>query len=219
MGVSIIYNIVGLLVCASSFLFLFIRPRPCSNGGIDPWLLNGPKKETHSRHRQFLDDPQRLTLRSLPSPLPLPMPASLLFIVFLASFGIYCVGIIMPSTFSAPVPPTYYLFSTFRLFFHEAFLLFCFFAFLLFSAVFRGAGKVQRFVLCASSALYFYYRIHERVALLLCMTGAFGFIIYDPSQKRVKIMDNQVCTHSPLTCPLHTNSGCGKERRMLIGPW
>ena len=21
------------------------------------------------------------------------------------------------------------------------------------------------------------------------------------------------------TCPLHTNSGCGKERRMLVGPW
>ena len=21
------------------------------------------------------------------------------------------------------------------------------------------------------------------------------------------------------TCPLHTNSGCGKERRVLIGPW
>ena len=21
------------------------------------------------------------------------------------------------------------------------------------------------------------------------------------------------------TCPLHTNSGCGKERRILIGPW
>ena len=21
------------------------------------------------------------------------------------------------------------------------------------------------------------------------------------------------------TCPLHSNSGCGKERRMLIGPW
>ena len=21
------------------------------------------------------------------------------------------------------------------------------------------------------------------------------------------------------TCPFHTNSGCGKERRMLIGPW
>ena len=21
------------------------------------------------------------------------------------------------------------------------------------------------------------------------------------------------------TCPLHTNSGCGKEKRMLIGPW
>ena len=138
MGVSIIYNIVGLLVCASSFLFLFIRPRPCSNGGIDPWLLNGPKKETHSRHRQFLDDPQRLTLRSLPSPLPLPMPASLLFIVFLASFGIYCVGIIMPSTFSAPVPPTYYLFSTFRLFFHEAFLHFCFFAFF---GGFSGGGE------------------------------------------------------------------------------
>ena len=103
----------------------------------------------------------------------------------------------MTSTFSAPVPPTY-SFSTFRLF-HEAFL---FFIFLFFLAVFRGAGKVQRFVLCASSALYFYYRIHERVALLLCMAGAFGFIIYDPSQKRVKIMGNQVCTHSPLICPL-----------------
>ena len=23
----------------------------------------------------------------------------------------------------------------------------------------------------------------------------------------------------PSTCPLHTNSGCGKERRILIGPW
>ena len=22
-----------------------------------------------------------------------------------------------------------------------------------------------------------------------------------------------------LTCPLHTNSACGKERRILIGPW
>ena len=22
-----------------------------------------------------------------------------------------------------------------------------------------------------------------------------------------------------LSCPLHTNSGCGKERRILIGPW
>ena len=21
------------------------------------------------------------------------------------------------------------------------------------------------------------------------------------------------------TCPLHTNSGCGKEGRILIGPW
>ena len=21
------------------------------------------------------------------------------------------------------------------------------------------------------------------------------------------------------TCPLHTNSGCGKERRISIGPW
>ena len=21
------------------------------------------------------------------------------------------------------------------------------------------------------------------------------------------------------TCPLHTNSGCGKERRIFIGPW
>ena len=21
------------------------------------------------------------------------------------------------------------------------------------------------------------------------------------------------------TCPLQTNSGCGKERRILIGPW
>ena len=21
------------------------------------------------------------------------------------------------------------------------------------------------------------------------------------------------------TCPFHTNSGCGKERRILVGPW
>ena len=28
------------------------------------------------------------------------------------------------------------------------------------------------------------------------------------------------CTLSTLsTCPLHTNGGCGKERRILIGPW
>ena len=28
-------------------------------------------------------------------------------------------------------------------------------------------------------------------------------------------------THAGIlsTCPLHTNSGCGKERRILIGPW
>ena len=27
--------------------------------------------------------------------------------------------------------------------------------------------------------------------------------------------------HTPVlsTCPLHTNSGCGKERRILIDPW
>ena len=29
------------------------------------------------------------------------------------------------------------------------------------------------------------------------------------------------CSAPPVlsTCPLHTNSGCGKERRILIGPW
>ena len=28
-------------------------------------------------------------------------------------------------------------------------------------------------------------------------------------------------SHPPVlsTCPLHTNNGCGKERRILIGPW
>ena len=31
----------------------------------------------------------------------------------------------------------------------------------------------------------------------------------------------QQCKISPVlsTCPLHTNSGCGKERQILIGPW
>ena len=33
-----------------------------------------------------------------------------------------------------------------------------------------------------------------------------------------------VCSHLlgpsySSTCPLHTNSGCGEERRILIGPW
>ena len=30
-----------------------------------------------------------------------------------------------------------------------------------------------------------------------------------------------MCDHTPVlsACPLHTNSGCGKERRILIGPW
>ena len=27
------------------------------------------------------------------------------------------------------------------------------------------------------------------------------------------------CPPVLLTCPLHTNSGCGKERHILIGPW
>ena len=32
---------------------------------------------------------------------------------------------------------------------------------------------------------------------------------------------NRYETCSPVlsTCPLHTNSGCGKERRILFGPW
>ena len=34
-------------------------------------------------------------------------------------------------------------------------------------------------------------------------------------------IDHLMCASlfSPSTCPLHTNSGCGKERRILIGPW
>ena len=30
-----------------------------------------------------------------------------------------------------------------------------------------------------------------------------------------------VCRRTPVlsTCPLHTNSGCGKERRIIIDPW
>ena len=30
------------------------------------------------------------------------------------------------------------------------------------------------------------------------------------------IVRKYVCMY---VCPLHTNSGCGKERRILIGPW
>ena len=29
---------------------------------------------------------------------------------------------------------------------------------------------------------------------------------------------SRVPRHELSTCPLHTNSGCGKERRILIGP-
>ena len=33
----------------------------------------------------------------------------------------------------------------------------------------------------------------------------------------IEVTDNKMPVLS--TCPLHTNSGCGKERRTLIGPW
>ena len=31
--------------------------------------------------------------------------------------------------------------------------------------------------------------------------------------------ENNLLTPVLSTCPLHANSGCGKERRILIGPW
>ena len=39
-------------------------------------------------------------------------------------------------------------------------------------------------------------------------------------QKKTTIL-LRYCTVPPVlsTCPLHTNSGCGKERRILIGSW
>ena len=40
----------------------------------------------------------------------------------------------------------------------------------------------------------------------------------------LEVLANNYCYTSLIsvpfsTCPLHTNSGCGKERRILIGPW
>ena len=44
-------------------------------------------------------------------------------------------------------------------------------------------------------------------------------IITSQTRKRAKL-HHQRGVNSPVlsTCPLHTNSGCGKERRILIGP-
>ena len=39
--------------------------------------------------------------------------------------------------------------------------------------------------------------------------------------KHIKVCNicDEVRTPVLSTCPLHTNSGCGKERRILIDPW
>ena len=39
---------------------------------------------------------------------------------------------------------------------------------------------------------------------------------------RIQYINKKNMYHIPpvlSTCPLHTNSGCGKEGRILIGPW
>ena len=44
---------------------------------------------------------------------------------------------------------------------------------------------------------------------------------YEVSMLKVRAVPVQYQYSTPVlsTCPLHTNSGCGKERRILIGPW
>ena len=39
--------------------------------------------------------------------------------------------------------------------------------------------------------------------------------LYNERDPQESWMDTAVLS----TCPLHTNSGCGKERRIFIGPW
>ena len=54
-----------------------------------------------------------------------------------------------------------------------------------------------------------------------------NMVLHGLREIRVSVRgDRQMClfVHSTIplvlsACPLHTNSGCGKERRILIGPW
>ena len=54
----------------------------------------------------------------------------------------------------------------------------------------------------------------DHCTVLCCVSRVF-------SRLQLLIVALVDCMYSPglSTCPLHTNSGCGKERRILIDPW
>ena len=69
----------------------------------------------------------------------------------------------------------------------------------------------------------------DNAAVVICTSMAssnfVSAVVLDISRKATGVKEIVVdCIDMGLppvfsTCPLHTNSGCGKERRIFIGPW
>ena len=93
----------------------------------------------------------------------------------------------------------------------------------------RSTFLIPRYTL--QYALMFSSRLNElfpRLGLSTCMS--FGLLSYLPmhhcfhrafflATTSASLLSSRFTPPVLSTCPLHTNSGCGKERRILIGPW
>ena len=63
--------------------------------------------------------------------------------------------------------------------------------------------------------LYLYNeRDPQEYCTMTLKSTRFG-VLYNERDPQESWMDTAVLS----TCPLHTNSGCGEERRIFIGPW
>ena len=71
-------------------------------------------------------------------------------------------------------------------------------------------------------------RAGDHVAVVTCTSMASSnFVraaVLDISRKAIAVKERAACIDRGLlpvlsTCPLQTNSGCGKERPIFIGPW
>ena len=65
------------------------------------------------------------------------------------------------------------------------------------------------------------FSTYSPVALMVFAIHTISYICDSMMSKRYGRNGIGSGTFTPVlsTCPLHTNSGCGKERRILIGPW
>ena len=55
----------------------------------------------------------------------------------------------------------------------------------------------------------FWLKVKRNLSYIIFCPRIFAFYIESAAPRSIVLS----------ICPLHTNSGCGKERRMLIGPW